>query len=86
MGGPSYPILFLELPPMAYSRILRPYPMMSSRDFPGGPVVGTSPSTVGGLGYIPGLGAGLSHALQPKSQGIEGKQYSLDIQQIQKRL
>ena len=64
---------------MAYSRVLRPYPVMSSRDFPGGPVVGTSPSDVGSVGYIPGLGAGISHALQPKSQGIEWKQYTLDI-------
>ena len=41
---------------------------MSSRDFPGGPVVGTSPSNVGGLGYIPGLGAGLSHALHQRAK------------------
>ena len=31
------------------------------KDFPGGPVVGTSPSNAGGVGSIPGLGAHLPH-------------------------
>ena len=36
------------------------------RDFPGGPVVETSPSNAGGAGSIPGRGAKISHALRPK--------------------
>ena len=39
------------------------------RDFPGGPVVKTSPSNIGGAGSIPGWEAKIPHALQPKSQG-----------------
>ena len=39
------------------------------RDFPGGPVVKTSPSNIGGAGLIPGREAKIPHALQPKSQG-----------------
>ena len=38
------------------------------RDFPGGPVVKTSPSNTGGAGSIPGWGAKVSHALRPKNQ------------------
>ena len=44
-------------------------------DFPRGPVVGTSPSNVGGAGLTPGGGAGMPHALQPKNQSIKQKQY-----------
>ena len=36
------------------------------RDFPGGPVVRTSPSNVGGAGSIPGWGAKTSHVSRPK--------------------
>ena len=32
-------------------------------DFPGGPVVKTSPSTTGGAGSIPGQGTKIPHAL-----------------------
>ena len=32
------------------------------RDFPGGPVVKTSPSRSGGVGLIPGQGARIAHA------------------------
>ena len=39
------------------------------RDFPGGPLVKTSPSNIGGAGSIPGREAKIPHALQPKSQG-----------------
>ena len=35
-------------------------------DFPGGPVDKTSPSNAGGVGLIPGQGAKLPHASQPK--------------------
>ena len=45
------------------------------RDFPGGPVVKTSPSNAGGVGSIPGWGARVPHALQPKDQNIKQKQY-----------
>ena len=37
-----------------------------SRDFPGHPVVKTLPSNAGGAGLIPGQGAKIPHALQPK--------------------
>ena len=46
-----------------------------SGDFPGGPVVKTLPSNAGRVGSIPGQGAKIPHALQPKIQGIEQKQY-----------
>ena len=49
--------------------------MESSRDFPGGPVVKTSPSNAGGAGSIPGRGAKIPHASQPKNQNIKQKQY-----------
>ena len=46
------------------------------RDFPGGPVVKTSPSTAGGTGSIPGWRATIAHASWPeKSQNIKQKQY-----------
>ena len=44
-------------------------------DFPGGPVVETSPSSAGGVGLIPGQGARIPHSLQPRSQNIKQKQY-----------
>ena len=44
-------------------------------DFPGSPVAGTSPSNAGGVGSIPGWGAGIPHALQPENQNIKQKQY-----------
>ena len=43
------------------------------RDFPGGPVVKTSPSNTGAVGSIPGWGAKISHALGPKKS--KQKQY-----------
>ena len=45
------------------------------RDFPGGPVVKTSLSNAGGVGSIPGRGAGMPHASRPKDRNIEQKQY-----------
>ena len=46
------------------------------RDFPGGPVVKTSPSTAGGAGLIPDWGAKIPHASRrPKTQNIKQKQY-----------
>ena len=44
-------------------------------DFPGGPVVKTSTSNARGAGSIPGQGARIPHALQPKNQNIKQKQY-----------
>ena len=43
------------------------------KDFPGGPVVRTSPSRAEGVGSIPGRGAGLLHALRPKNQNIKNR-------------
>ena len=53
-----------------------PFKGRSSRDFPGGPVVKTSPSNAGGAGLIPGQGAKIPHASRPKNQNIKQKQYS----------
>ena len=46
-----------------------------TRDFPGGPVVKTSPSNAAGVGLIPGPGAKIPHASGPKNQHIKQKQY-----------
>ena len=40
-------------------------------DFPGGPVVKTSPSKAGGAGSIPGQGTKIPPALRPKNQNIK---------------
>ena len=45
------------------------------RDFPGSPVVKTSPSNAGGAGLLPGWGAKIPHALGAKNQNIKQKQY-----------
>ena len=42
-------------------------------DFPGGPVVKTSPSNAGGAGLISSQGAKISHALQPKNQNVNNR-------------
>ena len=44
---------------------------IKKRDFPGGPVVKTEPSNAGGESSIPGQGAGIPHASQPKDQNIK---------------
>ena len=41
------------------------------KDLPGGPVVKTSSSNVGGAGLIPGQGARIPHASWPKNQNIQ---------------
>ena len=41
------------------------------RDFPGSPVVKTSPSNAEGAGLIAGWGTGIPHASRPKSQNIK---------------
>ena len=43
-------------------------------DFPGSPVVTTLPSNAAGTGSIPGRGAKIPHASQPKNQNIEQDQ------------
>ena len=45
------------------------------QDFPGGPVVETSPSSPSSAGRVPGQGAKVPRALQPKHQNIKQKQY-----------
>ena len=48
----------------------------SIEDFPGGPVVKTSPSNAGDVGSIPSWGAKIPHASWPKNQNIKKqKQY-----------
>ena len=42
---------------------------------PCGPVVKTLPSNAGDAGLIPGWGAEMPHASQPKNQNIKQKQY-----------
>ena len=49
--------------------------IMAKRDFPGGPVVKTSPSNAGGAGSIPGRGAKIPHASWPKNQNMKQKRY-----------
>ena len=44
-------------------------------DFPGGPAVKTSPSNIGVVAWIPGQGAKIPHASQPKNQSIKQKQH-----------
>ena len=48
---------------------------LSYTDFPGGPVVKTSPCNAGGTDSIPGRGAKIPHASWPKNQNIKQKQY-----------
>ena len=45
------------------------------RDFPDSPVVKTFPFNAGGASSIPGRGAKIPHASQPKTQDIKQKQY-----------
>ena len=45
-----------------------PYKKWSIWDFPGSPVVKILPSNEGGVDLIPGWGARIPHAFQPKNQ------------------
>ena len=45
------------------------------RDFPGGPVIKTLPSSAGGAGSIPGQGTKIPHALRSKNGNTKQKQY-----------
>ena len=45
------------------------------REFPGGPVVRTSPNNAMGAGENPGQGARISQAPGPKNQDIKQKQH-----------
>ena len=52
-------------------------------DFPSSPVLKTSPSTARGVGSIPGWGAKIPHALQPKkNQNIKKEAILWQIQKI----
>ena len=48
---------------------------MSNRDFPGGPMVETSPSNAGGAGSIPGWGTKIHMPRGQKPKNIKQKQY-----------
>ena len=50
------------------------YHKQSVEDFPGGPVVKTSPSSAESRGLIPGQAAKISYVLQLKNQNIKQKQ------------
>ena len=45
------------------------------RDFPGGPVIKTSPPNTEDVSSIPGQGTKIPHASQSKNQNIKKKQY-----------
>ena len=45
----------------------------SRGDFPGGPVIETSPPNAAAAGSIPGQGPKIPHASQPKNQNIKTK-------------
>ena len=49
-------------------------PEAALRDFPGGPVVKTSPSNAGDAGLIPGGGAQIPCASWPKNKKVKHKQ------------
>ena len=49
---------------------------MLSWDFPGGPVVKTSPSKAGGMGLIPGQGANIAHARTQTTEAILCNKFS----------
>ena len=42
---------------------------------PCGPMVGTSPSSAGGVGSTPGQGVKIPHTLGPKNQNTKQRQY-----------
>ena len=48
---------------------------LTTRDLPGGPVVKTWPSNAEGVGLIPGQGAKIPHASEPKKTKHKAKQY-----------
>ena len=60
------------------------------RDFPGSPVVKTSPSNPGSEGSVPGWGAKISHALQPKQKNrsniVTGSIRTLKVVHIKKKI
>ena len=52
------------------------------REFPGGPVVRTSPNNARGAGENPGQGARISQAPGPKNQDIKQKQHCNKVLKI----
>ena len=89
LPGPSIHGVFqarvLERGAIAFSKLPNIAPFKSSfikkkkknqgwGDFPGGPVIKTSPSNAEGEGLIPGWAAKIPHALRPKNQNMKQKQ------------
>ena len=54
----------------------------SSWDFPGGPVVQTSPSNAEDVGSVPGWGAKIPHFSWPRKQNIKWKQSTKTLKMI----
>ena len=74
MAWPSY--VLYSIIPISFQKAHSIPPLKHSPwDFPGSPVVKTSPSSAGGAGSIPGWGAKMPHASQPKNQNTKQKQY-----------
>ena len=64
----------LSLPLLSILKFKKPF-KTQSRDFPGDPVVKTSPSDRGGVGSIPGLGADSPHDTGARNPNVKQKQY-----------
>ena len=56
-----------------YAKVKKKSHIQQTRDFPGSPVVRTSFSNAMGVGLIPGKGAGIPCALQPKNKTLENR-------------
>ena len=54
----------------------------NSKNLPSGPVVKTSPSSLGGTSLIPGQGSRILHAFCPKTPNINQKQYCNTFKQL----
>ena len=61
--------------PPSSSNVIQKLRKTSSWDFPGCPVVKTSPSNAGDMGSIPGQGVKIPHASQSKHQNTKQKQW-----------
>ena len=57
----------------------------SSKDFPGGPVVETSPFSSGCVVSVPDQGTKIPHAWCPKNQNIKQKQYYNNFKTLKKK-
>ena len=54
----------------------------TNRDFPGGPVVKTSPPNAGVTGSISGQGAKIPHASQSKNPNVKQKRYCKTLKMV----